>query len=40
MQNIKNATSFGYGIDSLGFRLWDVDNKKIIRSRDAIFNEK
>ena len=24
----------------MGYSLWDVDNHKIIRSRDAIFNEK
>ena len=30
----------GYGFDGLGYRLWDVDNHKIIRSRDVVFNEK
>lgn len=29
----------GYGIDGLGYRLWDVDNQKLIRSRGVIFNE-
>jgi len=24
----------------LGYRLWDVDSHKIIRSRDVVFNEK
>ena len=24
----------------MGYRLWDVDNHKIIRSRDVVFNEK
>jgi len=24
----------------LGYRLWDVDNHKIIRSRDVVLNEK
>ena len=23
----------------MGYRLWDVDNHKIIRSRDVVFNE-
>ncbi|CAN1807780.1 Retrovirus-related Pol polyprotein from transposon TNT 1-94 [Linum perenne] len=30
----------GYGGDSFGYRLWDDNNKKVIRSRDVIFNEK
>lgn len=30
----------GYEVDELGYRLWDVDNCKVIRSRDIIFNEK
>ena len=30
----------GYGVNDLGYRLWDVDNHKIIRSRDVVFNEK
>lgn len=28
-----------YGIGSLGYILWDVDNQKIIIIRDVIFNE-
>lgn len=31
---------FGYVVDGLGYRLWDNNNGKIIRSRDVIFNEK
>ena len=29
----------GYVIDEFGYRLWDEKNRKIIRSRDVIFNE-
>ena len=24
----------------IGYHLWDYENKKIIRSRDVVFNEK
>ena len=30
----------GYGGDEFGYRFWDYENRKIIRSRDVIFNEK
>ena len=30
----------GYRVDDFGYRLWDLKNHKIIRSRDAVFNEK
>ena len=30
----------GYGEDQFGFRKWDRVGKKIIRSRDVVFNEK
>ena len=30
----------GYGINEFGYRLWDFENHKIVRSRDVIFNEK
>ena len=30
----------GYGEDDFGYRLWDDQNRKIVRSRDVIFNEK
>ncbi|KAL5838301.1 hypothetical protein ACOSQ3_015470 [Xanthoceras sorbifolium] len=36
----KKCTLLGYGEDEFGYRLWDDQNKKIIRSRDVIFNEK
>jgi hypothetical protein len=28
------------GVNDFGYRLWDYENNKIIRSRDVIFNEK
>jgi hypothetical protein len=34
------CTFIGYGGDEFGYRLWDDQNKKIIRTRDVIFNEK
>ncbi|CAM9000198.1 unnamed protein product [Rhodiola kirilowii] len=33
------CTFIGYGGDDFGYQLWDEQNKKIIRSRDVIFNE-
>ena len=29
----------GYGDEKLGYRFWDEQNRKIIRSRNVIFNE-
>ena len=29
----------GYGEDQYGFQLWDPVAKKIVRSRDVVFNE-
>ncbi|KAE8671774.1 putative polygalacturonase [Hibiscus syriacus] len=29
----------GYGGDEFGYRFWDYENRKIIKSRDIIFNE-
>ena len=29
----------GYGDNEFGYRFWDDQNRKIIRSRDVIFNE-
>ena len=37
---LKNCVFVGYDIDKFGYRLWDFENHKIIRSRDVIFNEK
>ena len=36
----KKCIFVGYGIDEFGYRLWDFENQKIVRSRDVIFNEK
>lgn len=36
----KKCTLVGYGGDEFGYRLWDDEGKKIIRSRDIIFNER
>jgi hypothetical protein len=36
----KKCTFIGYNVNDFGYRLWDYENKKIIRSIDAIFNEK
>jgi hypothetical protein len=29
----------GYGDEAFGYRFWDDQNRKIIRSRNVIFNE-
>ena len=36
----KKCTFIGYKINEFGYRLWDYENHKIIRSRDVVFNEK
>lgn len=33
------CTFIGYDGDEFGYRLWDEKNRKIVRSRDVIFNE-
>jgi hypothetical protein len=35
----KRCFLLGYGGDSFGYRLWDPESKKVIRSKDVIFNE-
>ncbi|KAE8718794.1 cytochrome P450 71A9-like [Hibiscus syriacus] len=36
----SNKCAFvGYGGDEFGYQFWDYENRKIIRSRDVIFNE-
>ena len=30
----------GYGVDDFGYKFWDEQNKKVIKSKDVIFNEK
>lgn len=36
----KKCTFIGYGEDEFCYRLWDDENKKMIRSRDIILNER
>ena len=36
----KKCVFVEYGINEFGYRLWDFENHKILRSRDVIFNEK
>jgi hypothetical protein len=36
----KKCTFIGYVVNDFGYRLWDYEINKIIRSRDVIFNEK
>ena len=36
----KKCTFIRYGVVDFGYRLWDYENHKIIRSRDVVFNEK
>ena len=36
----KKCTFCGYGVNDFGYRVWDYEGHKIIRSRDFIFNEK
>ena len=35
----NKCTFIGYGINDFGYRLYDYENHKIIRSRDVVFNE-
>ncbi|KAK2983980.1 hypothetical protein RJ640_027305 [Escallonia rubra] len=35
----QKCVFIGYGGDEYGYRLWDYEHNKIIRSRDVIFNE-
>jgi hypothetical protein len=36
----QKCTFIGYGGDDFGYHFWDDKNRKIIRSRDVVFNEK
>ena len=36
----KKCVFVGYGINEFGYRLWDFENHKIVRSQNVIFNEK
>ncbi|KAI3764834.1 hypothetical protein L2E82_14851 [Cichorium intybus] len=35
----RKCTFIGYGLDDMGYRFWDNQNKRVIRSRDVVFNE-
>jgi hypothetical protein len=35
----RKCTFIGYGSDMYGYRFWDEENRKIIRSRNVTFNE-
>ncbi len=37
---LVKCTLVGYGKDEFGYKLWDDQNRKMIRSRDVVFNEK
>ena len=37
---LVKCTLVGYGEDEFGYKLWDDQNRKMIRSRDVVFNEK
>jgi hypothetical protein len=39
-EKFKKCTFIGCSVNDFGYRLWDYENNKIIRSRDVIFNEK
>ena len=39
MQSLKYVFFIGYGDEKFGYRFWDEQNRKIIRSRNVIFNE-
>ena len=36
----KKCSFIGYGVNDFGYRFYDYEKHKIIRSRDVIFNEK
>jgi hypothetical protein len=36
----KKCTFIGYSVNDFSYGIWDYENKKIIRSRYVIFNEK
>ena len=39
MQSLKYVFFIGYSDEKFGYRFWDEQNRKIIRSRNVIFNE-
>ena len=36
----KKCTFISYDEDEFGYRIWDDENKKVIHSKDVIFNER
>ena len=38
-QNAKLCLFMGYGDEKFGYRLWDIEEQKIVRSRDVTFLE-
>ena len=36
----KKFIFVGYRINEFGYRIWDFENHKIVKSKDVIFNEK
>ena len=39
MQSLKYVFFIGYGDEKFSYRFWDEQNRKIIKSRNVIFNE-
>jgi hypothetical protein len=39
MLSLENVFFIGYGDETFGYRFWDDQNRKVIRSRNVIFNE-
>ena len=39
MQSLKYVFFIGYGDEKFGYRFWDEQNRKIIKSRNVVFNE-
>ena len=37
---LKKCTFIGYGEDEFGYRIWDDENKNVIRKKDVILKEK
>ena len=36
----KRCIFIGYGTNEYGYRFWDLENRKILRHKDVVFNEK
>ena len=39
MQSLKYVFFIGHGDEKFGYRFWDEQNRKIIKSRNVIFNK-